>query len=1266
MSATLESLTSYLPALAARHHAATRAAVSTPSRRSWQAALLFVDISGFTALTERLARRGPVGVEELTRLLNVSFGQLLDTIEMNGGDVVKFAGDALMAVWVVDDDDLAGATRRAAWCALEMHGRMRGFARLIASAPIALRIGVAAGPIDTNHIGGVYGRWEFLITGAPLEQVGAAEGLAKPGEVVLAPSAHALLADAAELEPLPGGAARLAWLRDVPPQTPLEPQPHTRRTESLLRAYVPGAVLSRFVAGQTAWLTELRRVSVIFAGLPDVGPATPLDRLQTIMETLQRVVYRHEGSVNKIALDDKGVTFMAALGLPPLAHEDDAARALQAALDIRSALEAIRQPCSIGVTTGATFCGEIGSQQRREYTMIGDVVNLAARLMQAAAGQSDDRRPTAGAESQEAEIGNARSPFVGGPPSILCDEATATAARGRVVCDTLPPLALKGKAEPVAVFAPRERQTSGPQGALPAIDMVGRERELGELIGRLSALLRGDPGGLVMIESEAGMGKSRLLEHVRAHASGLRLTTFSGAGEAAEQTTPYYIWRGVFSQMFDLSVLSAPEARRRHMLDLLEDEDDILPLAPLLNAVLPLDLPDNEITSRLVGNNRATATQSLLLHLLQRSAERSPKLVVLENLHWGDSASWNLLLEATRQLRSMLLVTSLRPLSPENEPPAAHDLRALATVMRLDPLTHKEAEALVCRRLGVSSIPPPVAELIREKAGGHPFFCAELAYALRDTGVIQIVNGVCELTPGADVHELSFPESVQSVIVSRVDRLSPTQQLLLKVASVIGRAFAVRALRAIFPLALDDTRLAEDLATLAQLDLVVVEPQEMEPSYSFRHAITQEVVYNLMLFAQRRQLHRAVAEWYERAYADDLTWLYQLLAHHWRGASVPTRAIGYLERAGQRSLAISAVREARTQFTQALELLGDIAADSAPDAPRHMITLNRLLGDAERMLGNLTAAREAAVRSLNLARDAGDSASMIDALSLLGWMASDMGEFESAQLFLDESVAQARAVGDTSRTAQALSHMANNSIRIGQYDEAERAFQQALALFSEVDDPGGMAQVLNGLGNLSVDRRQLDTALYCYQESLLIRREMGDRWGQAICLNNLGWVAHLQGDLGDAVARYEESMALSRAMGDRRGTAVALNNLAFTAIARDDAAAAARYLAEGLRLALAVGVVPLQLELLVGVARLLVRAGQRERAAELLGLALRHPSCNTDVRTQAELLYRDYGPLLPPEIHTEALERGHALDLDQVIADLSDWLGAGWESPGAP
>ena len=217
-------------------------------------------------------------------------------------------------------------------------------------------------------------------------------------------------------------------------------------------------------------------------------------------------------------------------------------------------------------------------------------------------------------------------------------------------------------------------------------------------------------------------------------------------------------------------------------------------------------------------------------------------------------------------------------------------------------------------------MPKPVARLILQKAEGNPFFSEELAYALRDAGLITIAGGECRIAPDVDFKAITFPDTVQGVITNRIDRLSPPQQMTLKAASVVGRVFAYRILRDIHPIVGDRNQLQLCLDTLQHLDLTVLETPEPELAYLFKHALTQEVAYNLMLFAQRRELHRAVAEWYERTFAEDLTPHYPLLAYHWNQAEDVPKTVEYMEKAGAQALHSGASREAIDLFNRALEL----------------------------------------------------------------------------------------------------------------------------------------------------------------------------------------------------------------------------------------------------------------------------------------------------------------------------------------------------------
>ena len=405
-------------------------------------------------------------------------------IAEHGGDVVKFTGDGLLAVWLAGEEPLDTAVHRAVQCALIIQDAMHNY-QLTDDFRLVTHIEIGAGDLRAAHLGGVFDRWEILLAGPPLLQTGLAGRQARAGQITLSPEAAALVADKISGEQLPDGGLRLAAAEPLPlPANPLQTDV-TPEMEDALRRYIPGAALSRLQAGHYDWLAELRRVTAVFVNLPNVnsGRAIPLAEAQEVTRRIQTAIYRYEGSINKLFIDDKGATLLAGFGLPPLAHSDDPARAVRAALEIERALAELGWRCAVGIATGQIFCGAIGGARRREYTMIGSAVNLASRLMQAAL-----------ALDGETDI------------PILADTATYRAAQSSLRLNALTPVKVKGRDEPAPIFqpvrqrleditlkqiVPRENNGAAQSG------IVGRAAEkqrLNELLEWLKTAANGCPG----------------------------------------------------------------------------------------------------------------------------------------------------------------------------------------------------------------------------------------------------------------------------------------------------------------------------------------------------------------------------------------------------------------------------------------------------------------------------------------------------------------------------------------------------------------------------------------------------------------------------------------------------------------------------------------------------------------------------------------------------------------------------------------------------
>ena len=1167
--ALTELLASYVPKLIQKRVIANPSPIEAPVSEELQAAILFADISGFTLLTERMAEKGPTGAETLARILNEYFGQLINIIHDYGGDVVKFAGDAVIAVWpVVPDltvsDTISRAdqwqwTMRAAECAIEVHKRLTNYKA--EDANLYLKLAVSLGKISTVHVGGVFNRWEFLITGTPLVELGIANNIAKAGEILITPSAWKLIRNDCSAEPLEfelkdtiaqGG--RLESLNKPSsifsmPQQLVIPD----GAENSLRPYIPGAIINRLTAGQGSWIAELRRVTVLFINLPGLDQDTGLENAQAIARLIQRSVYHYEGSINKINVDDKGITIVAALGLPPFSHEDDPARGVQAALMIRRELTTLTVPSSIGVATGRIFCGSVGNDSRREYTIIGNAVNLSARLM--------------GAASRQDELIAKH-----GVP-ILCDRLTYDSAKEAVEFEPLPPQYVKGRTEPVEVFHPLEGKKSVIRSRT---ELIGRQEEKTLIAAALQELSRGTPHQTLVLQGEAGIGKSRLFEDLIRQAETLDVKMFIGNGDPIEKSSPYHAWRPIFNKIFAIEELLARGEFTEEIQGLIqgnvleklaEIDPDLARYAPLVDVVLPVAIPDNELTAAMSGETRGGNVRELLARFLAYEASQAPVLIVMEDLHWFDSASWALLIDVQQKVRPLFLALNTRPLADPIPVQFKQILDVPGTrLLRLEAMRLDDVEALVCQRLGVKSVPPMISRLIREKSEGHPFFAEELAYALRDSGILVIQNQECRVhTRFMNFEDLTLPDTLQAAITNRIDSLNPSQQLTLKVASVIGRIFAFRVLQAIHPIEADRSALPDYMETLTRLSLTMIESEAPDLAYIFKHAVTQEVAYNLMLFSQRRQLHQAVAEWIERNYEKNLETYYTLLAHHWSQAAETSdalrdqhalrKAVQYLEQAGEQAMQNYANQEAVQFFSQALELeqklpgpeagqvarrrqlrrarwhsrlaLAHYGLGSLPDCNRHVHEALRLLENPMPRSGTRIALgllpqivrqvfhRTFPARFIGSTKDLQEKEVAIEAArlyELLGRIYFYSNETLSILYSVLRFLNEAEKAGPSPELASAYSSMSVMAGFVQLHSLAETYVERALAVAKEVNLPSNLSTVyvvtsayLLTVGRWEEVRRRAT-------EAKAIFEQLGDyrQWGDATAM--LGESAFIAGD----------------------------------------------------------------------------------------------------------------------------------------------------------
>ena len=879
--------------------------------RELHGAILFTDFARFTPLTEGLAREGPVGAEKLSEILNWHYRVLTDEIAACGGDTLIFAGDALIVLFAAEPDGLESAAHRAAACGLALQAQL-GQGVPPHGIRLGLRICMGVGRLWAYCVGGIGGRWMTLVGGQALDETFAVDQHDAPGKVVISRSAWQLLSTLdgqATADPLPGGGAFAA--RQLTAQTSDRPGPipDSLYANPDVAALVIPLLRERSQGIQAELLAEFRDVTVVFVRLPDVdtGDPTQLERLHLAATTAQQMVQRLGGTLYQMLRDDKGCVLVLAFGLPGQAHDDNATRAIEAILALTGQLRHAGIASEAGVATGVVFCGAYGGHTRRNFGILGPPMNRAARLMQIAAG------------------------------GILADAATAQRSWRWVDYQDHPPVRVKGVDMPVTVHVPMQRHQGGTVRHLAASQpMIGRRSEATILSDRIRALRDHGQGGAVFIEGEAGLGKSTLLRGALELATELGLPQVSGAADSIETNTAFLALRPVIASLLQIDPQTPPTggqamAALRHQLARLPARQR--ELAPLLNAVLPLDLPDNSLTAQMSGTIRAANLTEMLLALVADYARHDPLLLALEDLHWMDDASLQFCARVVESVPNVLLLATMRPLAPT--PPALLQLTegARRTKLSIDKLGPHEIVELVRRRLGAQTIPAVVKELILAKAEGNPFFGEELALTLLGSGAIVIEGGHCLVATGKDIFALELPGTVRGVITSRIDQLEPTAQVVLKAASVLGCTVELPVLQAVIAALRGKVDVTESITRLKAAELLIGE-SDSTSSITFRHALIQETTYNLLPFAVRKPMHAAAADYLEREHAQDLSGWSARLGHHWLHADRPEKALHYLGDAGRQALEAYANRAAVGYFSEAIKLDEQVRGPLARDARR--------------------------------------------------------------------------------------------------------------------------------------------------------------------------------------------------------------------------------------------------------------------------------------------------------------------------------------------
>lgn len=1138
-------------------------------------AALFADISGFTPLTEALARAlGPQrGAEELTKHLNAVYDALIGEIQRYGGSVIGFSGDAITC-WF-DASSRPDATHRAATSAQALQRAMARFSDIALPNgevhALALKVAVASGEVRRFCVGDPEIQLIDVIAGSLLDRLADAEHQAGAGEIVLDEVAMAHLYDVAALADLretDAGAryATLASLAAPAPEFAAAAASAAVLDEREARRWLLPAVHERLRDGRGEFLAELRPAVALFmrfAGIDYEADDDAGAKLDAFVREVQHIASRYEGNLIQLTIGDKGSYLYVVFGAPQ-AHEDDAVRACNAALafrDLANERSHVRD-AQIGISRGRMRTGAYGAPTRRTYGVQGDDVNLAARLMQSA------RRG-----------------------EILASQTAQQGAVDAFQWAALPPVLVKGKREPIVLFglqgqrAKRRLWRQADDGDVP---MVGRQAELARIGERLHAA-RAGRGQIVAVFGEAGMGKSRLVsEALRvAHDHGTNIHV--GECESFGVNSSYLAWESIWTGILGLDPDAPAETRVRAAEDFLRRVSPSSSMRlPLLGAVLGLAIPDNDLTRAFDAKLRKTSLESLLVDCLRVACDEGPMAIVIEDAHWLDPLSGDLLDVIGRAIVNLpvLLLIARRPPDAGRAAAPQYERMAHYGEIALRTFTSDEAERLIRGRMSAltPNVPDALVRRITARAEGNPFYIEELLSYLQAQGIAP--------DDAAAVERLDLPASLHSLILARIDQLTEDQKTLLRVAGVIGRVFKAAVLVGAYPQLGDLRSVVANLSTLCERELTQVDSQ-VDLSYLFKHVVTQEVAYESLPFATRAMLHNVIGMYLESAPQAGIEQPVDVLAFHFdRTDNVPKKR-EYLLKAGDVARAAYANASAIEYFNRAMPLL----------SPPEQVEVRRKLGQVLDLVGRWDDARAAFLEALATARSLGDRAAEARCQAALGELHRKRGEYDLAAEWLDRGRATFESLGDEAGVGQVLHVGGSMAAQRGDYARAEALYLDSLAIRRRLGDKPAIGGLLSNLGIVARYQGDLGKARALHEEGLAIRRELGDRRAIAVSLNNLGNVALDRQDYTEARSRLEEAVGLQREVGDKAYLQNALNNLGNVARAQRDFDSARAHYHESLRLARELGDRWSIAYMLEDIGALAAQEGHAPRALVLIGAA---------------------------------------------------------------
>ncbi len=1109
----------------------------------FEAAAVFVDISGFTSLTEALSEYGREGSEVLSRLINEVFTPCINSVYNMGGFISHFAGDSFLAIFKGNLHAALISSQQI----IKLFSR-KGIKRTkFGTFRISAKIGVSYGNVEWGIIGNDHKK-TYYFKGEAVNGCSRSEKQCRLLDIVLDRRAYKIIKPQVKARWIAKGFYRIM---DI----------NCRKIKSEPETPVPDLDLSAFYScnklSKSRVLDELRETASIFISFREADSSHK--GLNEFVSNIIAITDKFGGYFNRVSFGDKGGTILINFGIPVL-FEKSIQRAADCIYEIWSYYGGIIRA---GITFGTLFSGFIGCSRMSAYDVLGNSVNLSARMAMAA-------------------------PW----GEIWVSEDVSSLVQGYLRLVLVGSILFKGRSERDNVYRIEGKRKS-PENIYTG-RIFGRKSEIKQIKMFLKPIFSNRFAGVACIYGDPGIGKSRLLYEIKSNYEPIAHTCILACDSilrkpwnplisylrgyfeqdpAVDVSLREYSFRGKYKDLTGRLMRSGNAAASNIKKELERTE-------PFIRALLSLD-PKDTVYNQLRAKQKHQNTLCSLKEFFKAQSILMPTILLFEDIHWIDHESNNFIRYLTSNLADfpIAIICSSR-FNDDGSKPAVHsDEAARHKEIVLARVDDSSAESIMAESLGYAA-DTALSGIIKDKTANNPFFMEQFCLYLQENGLIFLKGNKYYSREGS----MAIPSQVNQILISRIDRLPGELRELVKIASIFGREFNKDILFSVIKMLYKllksgknrvsrnfDTEALRNLSMAGSSCFILQGENENiwnmlhEFRYAFRHSLMNETAYELQLRERLRLLHQTAGMVIEsRAVSSGSEGkdYYSDLSYHFEKACNIEKAREYIQKAGEFFLETYKNSQAEEMFKK----LSDYVTDK-----KMTVKIKHRLGIIHQLLGKWPEAEKELEQSIEISRKVDDRLYLANSFRLAGGIKLAKGDIRKALDYFNSAMNIFREKGDRRGMAIINGFIGNYHLLREEYSKALKNYQQQMRLFRELNDKRSLALITGNIGLVFKNQGKYDRAMKYYMKSRKISENIGDKEAYRNAVGNIGNLFYKQGRFDKALELLCQDREISKAIGDKSGYAVAIGNIGNIYMSLGEFDRAIEHYQESLEVSLEVG-----------------------------------------------------------------------------------------------